>query len=149
MSQPADKPTREQILTEPAGPRLDGWVQEFVFHTELNKDKALDYARDWWRRQPRCVDFGFYFSAPFTASKQKPEETFAWRLRPYSTDPAASFGPLLDCMTGKGWLYEVGDQGKGPHARFYSASKGVFYRAKGDTLSHALARASLLAEMEK
>ena len=30
-----DTPTKEQVLAEPAGPRLDAWVEQFLFGREL------------------------------------------------------------------------------------------------------------------
>lgn len=121
-----DKPTREQVLAEPAGRDLDGWVATFVMGWTEVGDPG--HGCDWGGFPPGVK--------PFSA----PDGTSGWKTLPrYSTDIAAAWS-----LTERLFGWELEQLSLSWQATVHAGVAAEKY-ATGTTAPLAICRAALLA----
>lgn len=128
-----ERPTREAILAEPAGPQMDAWVSEFCFGLEVHDNQA---------RRPGT-------KAPRKHFWQVRVRRGVWLVPPaYSTDISQAIGAAEE-MVEKGhirgacvWVQQRASARVHRHGR-------QFVQADGERPAHALARALLLAVVDQ
>jgi hypothetical protein len=155
-----NKPTREQILSEPAGARLDGWVAEFVMD---EPGEALLVASDDGGKSSALSETSQTQRGVYWYTSRQAVEKFCqehpqykpvvWvRHERYSRDIAAAW-PVFEKL-GPAWVISQSDSGGWPDDCRWFCFLPVEYGGKADgevmapTAPLAICKAALLAVLE-
>ena len=138
--------TREQIESEPAGPRMDNWIAEHAMEWTL----GIDHNRSVWLD----ADGMFMCSLPAEGYYEDDEDFHLLHFHPSSSIMA--FWMVIDKLDRKEWdiqiVSDTEEEGKEWGVSFYHYSEADALEhgsATADTVPLAGCRARLLAMLER
>lgn len=136
------RPTPQMVLAEPAGPRLDAWVAEYVMgYAKTNDDRVWSVgggsvpAVTHLTWTPRCPHFRFLPSSDWGCAGQVVEKMAA-KSSCHPFIRKTSYQDKKTCLTMYDWTCGI---------EFFEGDGSRFHEARADTFPLAACRAALLA----
>lgn len=129
-------PTREQILAEPAGARLDGWVAEALGWSIVTVTDAGDFDVEVYRHLPRPL------------VRVHPDGCFLERQQPYKSQPwkpskdIAAAWEVVEAMAARGCDLVLQDWRRLPQQAAWAA---LYELPTGHDTGHCLGETAPLA----